>query len=55
MKFQNPSMHGSEVMLCGIQKRNGRTHGRMHERPRCNIPLQPSKLGHKKHGVVSKF
>ena len=24
MKFQNPSMHGSEVMLC-IKKRNGRT------------------------------
>ena len=27
MKFQNPSMHGSEVMLI-IKKRNGRTHGR---------------------------
>ena len=26
MKFQNPSMHGSEVMLC-IKKRNGRTDG----------------------------
>ena len=28
MKFQNPSMHGSEVMLC-INKRNGQTHGWM--------------------------
>ena len=27
MKFQNPSMHCSEVMLC-IKKRNARTHGR---------------------------
>ena len=27
MKFQNPSMHGSEVMLY-IKKRNGRWHGR---------------------------
>ena len=43
MKFQNPSMHGSEVMLC-IKKRNGRTHGRtdgrMHKCPRSNMPLQ---------------
>ena len=33
MKFQNPSMHSLEVMLC-IKKRNGRPHGqtdgRMH-------------------------
>ena len=27
MQFQNPSMHGSEVMLC-IKKRNGRADGR---------------------------
>ena len=26
MKFQNPCIHGSEVMLC-IAKRNGRTDG----------------------------
>ena len=26
MEFQNPSMHGSEVMLC-IRKHNGGTHG----------------------------
>ena len=47
MKFQNSSMHGSEVMLC-IKKRNGRLHGRtdgrtdarMHKRPRSNMPLQ---------------
>ena len=39
MKFQNPSMHGSEVMLC-IKKRNGRTDTCTHKRPRSNIPLQ---------------
>ena len=31
MKFQNPNMHGSEVMLC-IKKRNGLVDGRMHAR-----------------------
>ena len=35
MKFQNPSMHGSEVMLC-IKKRNGRTHGQTDTRT--NVP-----------------
>ena len=35
MKFQNPSMHGSEVMLC-TKKCNGRTHGRTHART--NVP-----------------
>ena len=48
MKFQNPSMHGSEVMLC-IKKRNRRTDGHMdartYKRPRRNMPLKPSKLG----------
>ena len=39
MKFQNPSMHCLEVMLC-IKKRNGRTHRRTHKRPRSNMPLQ---------------
>ena len=43
MKVQNPSVHGSEVMLC-IKKRNGRTRahtdGRTHEPPRSNMPLQ---------------
>ena len=48
MKFQNPSMHGSEIMLC-IKKRNGRTHGRTHERTRSNMPLQILRSwGHKK-------
>ena len=46
MKFQNPSMHGSEVMLC-IKKRNRRTDARMQERPRSNMPLQLVG-GHKK-------
>ena len=27
MKFQNPSMHGSEVMLCIKKRNNGRTDG----------------------------
>ena len=39
MKFQNPSMHGSEVMPC-IKKHNGRTHARMHKCPRSNTSLQ---------------
>ena len=47
MKFQNPSMHCSEVMLC-TKKCNGRTHGRTdgrtdartHKCPRSNMPLQ---------------
>ena len=47
MKFQNPSMHCSEVMLC-TKKCNGRTHGRTdarthartHKSPRSNMPLQ---------------
>ena len=39
MKFQNPSMHGSEVTLC-IKKRNGWTDAHTHKRPRSNMPLQ---------------
>ena len=43
MKFQNPSMHGSEVTLC-TKKRNERTDGhtdaRTYKRPRSNMPLQ---------------
>ena len=39
MKFQNPSMHGSEVMQC-TKKCNGRTHGRTDGRThaRTNVP-----------------
>ena len=39
MKFQNPSMQGSEVMLF-IKKRNAWTHLRTDERARSNTPLQ---------------
>ena len=35
MKFQNPSMHGSEVMLC-IKKRNGQTDAQTNART--NVP-----------------
>ena len=34
MKFQNPSMQGSKVMLC-VKKRNARTY----ERTRSSMPL----------------
>ena len=50
MKFQNPSIHGSEVMLY-IKKRNGRTHGRMGGRMHAQTsqkqyaPPTSSKLG----------
>ena len=55
MKFQNPSMQGSEVMLC-IKKRNGRMDART------NVPesICPSNLqllrswGHKKWKKVEK-
>ena len=35
MKFQNPSMHSSEVMLC-IKKRNGQTDAQTNART--NVP-----------------
>ena len=41
MKFQNPSMHCSEVMLC-IKKRNGRTDGRTHARTHVPEAICPS-------------
>ena len=52
MKFQNSSIHGSEVMLC-IKKRDertgGRTEGRTDEQPRSNMPSQLLwSWGHKK-------
>ena len=53
MKFQNPSMHGSEVMLC-IKKRNGRTDTRMDGRTHAQTsqkqyaPPTSSKMGHYK-------
>ena len=40
MKFQNPSMHGSEVILCIKSVTDGRTGGRTHKRPRSNMLLQ---------------
>ena len=44
MKLQNPSMHGSEVMLC-IKKSNGRTQARTHKRPRSNAPPISARFG----------
>ena len=45
MKFQNPSVHGSEVMLC-ITKRNGCTYARTDARTskKQYVPLTSSKL-----------
>ena len=43
MKFQDPSMLGSEVMLCMTKcnrRTDGRTDARTHKRPRSNMPLQ---------------
>ena len=46
MKFQNPSVHVSEVMLC-IKKRNGQTDGRTRARTsqKQYAPPTSSKLG----------
>ena len=47
MKFQNPSMHGSEVILC-IKKdaqTDGRTDARTHKRPRSNMPSNFFEVG----------
>ena len=52
MKFQNPSMHGSEVMLW-IKKRNGQMDGWMHARtivPEAICPSNFFKVGGIKKG-----
>ena len=51
MKFQNPSMHSSEVMLC-IKKCNGQTDGRMHARTNVPEAICPSKF-FENGGIIS--
>ena len=46
MKFQNPNMQGSEVMLC-IKKRYARTHGRTNE-PEAICPSNFCEVGGQK-------
>ena len=48
MKFQNPSMHGSEVMLC-IKKCNRRTDGRTNV-PKAICPSNFFEVG----GIMNK-
>ena len=59
MKFQNPSMHCSEVLL-GIKKRNGRmdawTDAHTHKRRRNNMPLQLlQSWGHNNTGISDEL
>ena len=53
-KFQNPNMHGSEIMLC-IKKHNGRTDAHMdpgtHKYPRSNMPSNFFEVG----GMINKI